>query len=87
VKALGRAAKIVLNKLIAVRVPIGSRFSILHVVQTGSGVHPTSYSMGTGGGGGLYPGVKRTGREADHLTPASAEVKTYTSNPPYVFMA
>jgi hypothetical protein len=24
-------------------------FSLLHVVQTGSGVHPTSYSMGTGG--------------------------------------
>jgi hypothetical protein len=24
-------------------------FSLLHVVQTGSGVHPTSYPMGTGG--------------------------------------
>jgi hypothetical protein len=24
-------------------------FSLLHIFQTGSGVHPTSYSMGTGG--------------------------------------
>jgi hypothetical protein len=24
-------------------------FSLLHVVQTGSGIHPTSYPMGTGG--------------------------------------
>jgi hypothetical protein len=23
--------------------------SVLHIVQTGSGVHPTSYKMGTGG--------------------------------------
>jgi hypothetical protein len=30
-------------------VPLGSRFSFLHVVQTSSGVHPTSYPMGTGG--------------------------------------
>jgi hypothetical protein len=28
----------------------GQDFSLLHVVQTGSGVHPTSYPMGTGGG-------------------------------------
>jgi hypothetical protein len=27
----------------------GQEFSLLHVVQTGSGVHPTSYPMGTGG--------------------------------------
>jgi hypothetical protein len=25
------------------------QFSLLHIVQTGSGVHPTSYKMGTGG--------------------------------------
>jgi hypothetical protein len=56
-------------------------------VQTGSGVHPTSYKMGNGGS---FPGVKRKGREADHSPPASAEVKKmwiYTSTPPYVFMA
>jgi hypothetical protein len=27
----------------------GQEFSLLHVVQIGSGVHPTSYPMGTGG--------------------------------------
>jgi hypothetical protein len=26
----------------------GQEFSLLYVVQTGSGVHPTSYQMGTG---------------------------------------
>jgi hypothetical protein len=39
---------------------------------------------------GLSPGVKRPGREADHLPPASTEVKKmwiYTSTPPYAFMA
>jgi hypothetical protein len=62
-------------------------FSLLHVVQTGSRVHPTFYTMGTGA---LYPGVKRQGREADHLPPTIAEVKTmriYKSTPPYAFMA
>jgi hypothetical protein len=61
--------------------------SFLHLVQTGSGVHPTSYLMGTGA---LSPGVKRPGREADHSPPASAEVKKtwiYTSAPPYAVMA
>jgi hypothetical protein len=40
--------------------------------------------------GFIFPGVKRQGREADHSTPISAEVKKmwiYTSTPPYVFMA
>jgi hypothetical protein len=61
-------------------------FSLLHVVQTGSGVHPTSYPMGTGA---LSPGVKRPGRESDH-SPTSAEVKKmwlYTSTSPCAFMA
>jgi len=34
--------------------------------------------------GGSYPGAKRPGREADHSTPSSAEVKnvwSYTSTP------
>jgi hypothetical protein len=31
---------------VGVRVP-GQQFSLLHVVQTDSGVHPTSYPMGT----------------------------------------
>jgi hypothetical protein len=60
---------------------------MIHAVQTGSGVHPTSYKMGTGG---FFPGVKRQVREADHSPPASAEVKKmwiYKSTTPYVFMA
>jgi hypothetical protein len=62
-------------------------FSFLHVVQTGSGVHPTFYPIGTGGS---YPDLKRPGCEADHSPPTSAEVKKmwiYTSTPPYAFMA
>jgi hypothetical protein len=43
----------------------GEEFFLLHihVVQTGSGIHPISYPMGTGV---LSPGVKRSGLEADH---------------------
>jgi hypothetical protein len=42
-------------------------------VQTGSGAHPASYPMGTGGS---FPGGKaRSGRDADHSPPSSAEVK------------
>jgi hypothetical protein len=36
------------------------------------------------------PGVNRPGREADHSSPTSTEVKKtyfYTTTPPYVFMA
>jgi hypothetical protein len=36
----------------------GQEFSLLHVVQTGSGVHPTSCPMGTGGS---FPGGKAAG--------------------------
>jgi hypothetical protein len=36
----------------------GQEFSLLYVVQTGSGVHPTSYPMGTGG---FLPGGKAAG--------------------------
>jgi hypothetical protein len=39
-----------------VRVPVGSR--IFHVVQTGSGIHPTTYPMGTVGS---FPGGKAAG--------------------------
>jgi hypothetical protein len=31
-----------------VRVPVGSRISLFHVVQNGSGAHPASYSMDIG---------------------------------------
>jgi hypothetical protein len=55
-----------------VRVPLGSRIPLLHVVQTGSEAHLASYPMGTRGS---PPGVKQPGREADHSPPTSAEVK------------
>jgi hypothetical protein len=46
--------------------------SLLHVVQTVSGVHLTSYPMRTRGS---LPGVKRQWRENDHSPPASAQGK------------
>jgi hypothetical protein len=56
-----------------VRVPTGAgNFSLHHCVQNGSGAHPASYPMGTGVS---FHGVKRPGREADHLPPSNAEVK------------
>jgi hypothetical protein len=36
----------------------GQEFSLLHVVQAGSGAHPTSYPMGTRGS---FPGGKAAG--------------------------
>jgi hypothetical protein len=36
--------------------------TLLHIVQTGSGAHPASFPMSTGGS---FPGVKLPGREAD----------------------
>ena len=40
-------------------------------VQTGSGSHPASYTIGTGS----FPEVKRPGRVVGHPPPSSAEVK------------
>jgi hypothetical protein len=54
----------------------GQEFSLLHVVQTSSGVHPTSYAMGTWDS---FPEEKR--READHSPPNSAEVDLYIHSP------
>jgi len=48
---------------------VGARLSA--PVQTGHGVHPASYTMGTGS----IPRVKRPGRGADHAPPFGAEVK------------
>jgi hypothetical protein len=45
--------------------------SLLHSIQTGSGFHPASYPVGTGGS---FPGVKRPRLEADHSSSFSAEV-------------
>jgi hypothetical protein len=42
-------------------------------VQTGSGAHPASCTVGTGGS---FPGGKAwPGRDADHSPPSSAQVK------------
>jgi hypothetical protein len=46
-------------------------FSSNLCVQTNSGAHPASCSVGTGG---PFPGAKaRPGRDADHSPPSSAE--------------
>jgi hypothetical protein len=48
-------------------------FSSSICVQTSSGVHPASCTMGTGGS---FPGAKAwPGRDADHSPPSSAEVE------------
>jgi hypothetical protein len=56
-------------------------------IQTGSGAHPASCTIGTGG---PFPGGKAwPGRDADRLTPSSAEVvneEVYILSP-YVYMA
>jgi len=58
-------------------------FSCILCVQTGSGAHPASCTMGTGG---PFPGGKaRPGRDADHsphLVPRSRMSRSYTSFPP-----
>jgi hypothetical protein len=61
------------NRAIAVRSPAGAKdFSSSLCVQTGSGAHPASCTMGTGG---PFPGGKeRPGHDADHSPPSSAEV-------------
>jgi hypothetical protein len=58
------------DRAIRVRSPAGAKdFSSVLSVQTGSGAHPTSCPMGTGG---LFPGGKaRPGRDADHSPPYS----------------
>jgi hypothetical protein len=64
----------------------GQESSPLHV-KTGSEAYPASYPMRIGA---LFlRGIKRPGRDADHSSPSSAEVKKtwiYISTPPYVFM-
>jgi hypothetical protein len=63
------------------RFTVGARyFSLLHSAQTGSGAHPASCPMDTGGS---FPGGKAvSGRETDHSFPSSAEVKKAGAIPP-----
>jgi hypothetical protein len=56
------------DRAIEIRSPTGADFSSIPCVQTGSGAHPASYPMGTGG-------KARPGRDADHSPPSSAEVE------------
>jgi hypothetical protein len=51
----------------------GQEFSLLHVVHTGCGVHPTSCPVGTGG---THP-----------ASVEAKKMWIYRSTPPYVFMA
>jgi hypothetical protein len=61
------------NRAIRVRSPTGAKdFSSSLCVQSGSGAHPASCPMGTGG---PFPGGKaRPGHDADHSPQSSAEV-------------
>jgi hypothetical protein len=61
------------DRAIGVRSPaVAKDFSFSLCVQIGSGAHPASCTMGTGG---PFPGGKALpGRDADHSSPSSAEV-------------
>jgi hypothetical protein len=61
------------DRAIEIRPSAGAKdFSSSLCVQTGSGAHPASCTMGTGG---PFPGSKaRPGRDADHSPPSSSEV-------------
>jgi hypothetical protein len=51
------------DRMIGVRIPSGAGNFFLHHswFQNGSGTHPASYPMGTGGGGGSLHGGKAAG--------------------------
>jgi hypothetical protein len=51
-------------------VGIATDYCLDDLAQTGSGVHPDSYTMGTGV---LSSGVKQPGREAEHWPLTTAE--------------
>jgi hypothetical protein len=61
------------DRAIEVRSPAQAKeFSSSLCVQTGSGAHPASRTMGTGGP--FEGGKARPGPDADHSPPSSAEV-------------
>jgi hypothetical protein len=76
------------DRRVKVQVPIRSRifiYSISSRLALGPTQPPVLWVQET-----LSAGIKRKGREADHLAPTIAEVKKawiYTSTPPYIFMA
>jgi hypothetical protein len=75
-------------QILWVRFLTGARvFPLLQNIQTCSGAHWASCSLGTTI---LSPRIKRQERQADHLTPCTAKVKNVqncTSAPAYVLMA
>jgi hypothetical protein len=69
----GRLIVLWFDRVIGVRSSAGARdFSSILCVQTGSGAHPASSPMGTGGP--LPGGKARPWRDADHSPKSSAEV-------------
>jgi hypothetical protein len=76
------------NRGIVIRFPSRARdFRLLQIAENGSGTHPASFSMGTGG---ASPRLKRPVREAEHSTASSANIKnewSYTSTLPYALLA
>jgi hypothetical protein len=70
----GAAVALTTGWTIGVRSLTGAEdFSSGPCVQTGSGAHPASCPMGTGG---YFPGGKaRPGPDTDHSPPSRAEVK------------
>jgi hypothetical protein len=62
------------DRATGVRSPAEAKdFSSSLCVQTGSGAHPASCTMGTGGP--FAGGKARPGRDADHSPPSTAEVE------------
>jgi hypothetical protein len=57
-------------------------FSVVHNI--GCGAHPTPYPVGTRGN---FPEVKKPGREGDHSSPSSAEVKNGAAVPLLLHMS
>jgi hypothetical protein len=56
-------------------------FSLFHSVQTASWARQASYTLDKEGGD-VSPGVKRYGRETDHLSQSSAQVQNGGAIPP-----
>jgi hypothetical protein len=70
---------------VGVRVPVGIRIFSFPRRPDQLWGSPNQWIPGT-----LSPGLKLSGRGADHSPPTDAEVKKmwlYTSTPPYAFMA
>jgi hypothetical protein len=59
------------DRAIEVRSPTGADFSSSPCVQTGSGVDPASYPMGTGGP--FLGGKAQPGRDTDHSPPSNEQ--------------